>query len=62
VKLPGTIGTDGHVRGLKAIEEWESALNDEAIKLASNWTFAPATCDGKPAAWETVFTVHFKGW
>jgi len=61
VKLLGTIGTDGHVYRLKAIEQAELELNEEAIKLVSGWTFSPATCNGKPAAWETVFTVHFKG-
>ncbi|HKW98653.1 MAG TPA: energy transducer TonB [Bryobacteraceae bacterium] len=61
VRLLGLIGTDGHVSNLKAIEQLEPELNGEAIKLVSGWTFSPATCDGMPAAWETVFTVHFKG-
>ena len=61
VKVLGMIGTDGHVYGLKAIEQSEPELNAEAIALVSTWTFAPATCGGKPAAWETIFTVHFKG-
>jgi len=60
VELLGTIGTNGHVYRLRAIEQVEPELNDEAIRLVSTWTFAPATCEGKPAAWETVFTVHFK--
>jgi hypothetical protein len=61
VKVLGMIGADGHVYGLKAIEQSEPDLNAEAIALVSTWTFTPATCGGKPAAWERVFTVHFKG-
>jgi hypothetical protein len=61
VQLLGMIGKDGHVYGLKAIEQSEPELNQEAIALVSSWTFTPAICGGKPAAWETVFTVHFKG-
>lgn len=61
VNLLGTIGVDGHVSGLRAIDRVRPDLNERAIQLVSTWTFAPASCGGQPAAWQTLFTVHFKG-
>jgi hypothetical protein len=61
VRLRGFIGTDGHTTGLTPLDPTYPELNEEAQKLVSTWLYQPATCEGKPAAWGTTFTVHFKG-
>lgn len=61
VNLIGLIGADGRVSGLRAIDRVRPDLNERAIALVSTWTYAPARCNGEPAAWQTAFTVHFKG-
>lgn len=61
VSLTGMIGVDGHVSNVQPIDRVRPDLNDRAIALVSTWTFAPASCNGQPAAWQTVFVVHFKG-
>lgn len=61
VTLTGFVGVDGHVSGLKSIDPSHPELRTEAVKQVSAWTYTPATCNGKPVAWETQFVVHFKG-
>lgn len=61
VVLTGLVGMDGRVSGLKPVDQTRPDLNEEAVKLVSTWTYAPAQCRGEPAAWATTFTVHFKG-
>jgi hypothetical protein len=61
IRLYGYIDQNGRVGGLKPIETTYPDLNAEAIQIVSKWTYAPAQCGGKPAWWQTTFTVHFKG-
>lgn len=61
IRLQGLIDTNGRVTNLKPLETSNSDLNEQAIKLVSTWTYQPATCEGKPVAWGSTFTVHFKG-
>jgi len=61
IRLYGHIDQDGNVGGLKPIEATYPDLNEEAIRIVSKWTYAPAQCGGKPAWWQTTFTVHFRG-
>ena len=39
----------------------DSKLDDAAVKLVQTWTFAPATCDGKPNAVPWDLVVHYQG-
>ena len=61
VTLIGYIDFDGHAKRLKSLDPTRPELSAEAIKQVSTWTYTPATCNGKPVAWETQFVVHFKG-
>ncbi len=61
IVLSGVIGVDGHVTGLRPLDQMLPDLNDQAMKLVGTWTFTPASCNGKPAVWGNTFTVHFKG-
>lgn len=61
IRLYGHIDQNGNVGGLKPIENTYPNLNEEAIRIVSQWTYAPAQCGGKPAWWQTTFTVHFRG-
>ena len=61
IRLSGYIDTNGRVNGLKPLETSRPDLNDEAVRLVSSWTYAPAQCGGKPVVWQAIFTVHFKG-
>ena len=61
IRLAGYIDTNGRVNGLKPIETTHPDLNEEALKIVSNWTYTPAACGGNPVTWGTTFTVHFKG-
>jgi hypothetical protein len=36
-------------------------LNQEALKLAAQWSFSPALCDGRPTSSDVYFTLHFQG-
>ena len=61
VELLGMIGIDGHVSALRPIDRVRPDLNERAMALVATWTYTPATCNGQPAAWQRLFTVHFKG-
>jgi len=61
IRLYGYIDQNGIVGGLRPIETTYPDLNEEAIRIVSKWTYAPAQCGGKPTLWQTTFTVHFKG-
>lgn len=36
-------------------------LDEEALKLATQWSFTPALCDGHPTGSDVYFTLHFQG-
>jgi hypothetical protein len=61
VQLQGLITQTGHVINLTPVELTHPELNAEAMQLVATWTYAPATCVGKPVTLGTTFTVHFKG-
>jgi hypothetical protein len=61
VRLQGLVGADGRVSLLRALDSLYPDLNQQAIQIASQWTFIPAACDGKPTGWYTDFVVEFKG-
>ena len=61
IQLQGLVGANGHTSFLRALDNQYPDLNQQAIRIVSAWTFTPPTCDGKPSAWYTKFTVEFKG-
>lgn len=61
IRLQGVVGADGHVSLLRAVDYLYPDLNQQAIQTVSQWTFTPATCDGKLTAWFTNFIVEFRG-
>ena len=62
VVLRYLVGEDGRVRAVKLIQPsgWVYQ-NDAAIANAMNWTFDPATLDGRPVAYWNYADLNFGG-
>jgi TonB family protein len=61
IVVQGRIERDGTVSNLAILSSKRPDLNAEALEVASQWTFRPATCEGRPQASHGDFTLHFKG-
>jgi TonB family protein len=61
VVVRGMVGTDGKFYDAVVQSSERSDLSAEALALARQWLFTPATCDGRPDAREVDFTLHFQG-
>lgn len=61
VVIRGMAGMDGKMYNPTIQYSDRPELNAEALQLASQWTFTPAMCDGRPDAHEVDFILHFKG-
>lgn len=61
VRLQGLVGSNGRVSLLRAVDNLHPDLNQQAIPIVSQWTFVPASCDGKSTGWYTTFVVEFRG-
>src|SRR4051812_34145565 len=48
VVLALTVDVDGHVSKVEVMQSGGSALDEAAIVAARQWTFSPATRDGRP--------------
>jgi TonB family protein len=59
VVLTLTIDVDGHVSKVDVVESGGSDLDEAAIVAARQWTFLPATRDGKPVASRIRVPFHF---
>ena len=59
VIVHATIGRDGHVSEAAAVAAGRPELEQEAVRLVSQWVFTPPMCDGEPASGFTAMTVHF---
>lgn len=57
VKVVATIGTDGHVRDVKAIEG-PPALQQAVVDAVKQWIYKPILRDGVPVESETRITVN----
>jgi TonB family protein len=51
---------DGKVRDVTVIKSLEKSLDEQAIGAVKNWTFEPATKDGKPVAVHVRAEVSFR--
>lgn len=61
VVVRGYVGEDGKVRQSVVQESDRPDLNAEALRVAQNWVFTSAMCDGKPYATDVALTLHFQG-
>jgi hypothetical protein len=61
VVIRGMAGMDGKMYNTTVQSSDRPELSAEAQQLASQWTFTPAMCDGRPDAHEVDFVLHFKG-
>jgi TonB family protein len=65
-KISGTVVVamvvmpDGNVRDVTVIKSLEKSLDEQAIGAVKNWTFEPATKDGKPVAVHVRAEVSFR--
>jgi iron complex outermembrane receptor protein len=59
VVLTVTVDTDGHVSKVDVAQSGGADLDEAAIVAARQWTFAPATRDGKPIASRIKMPFHF---
>ena len=60
VVVRGLIGTDGKVHDPVVQSSERPDLDPAALQLIQQWTFTPATCDGRPNQVEASFTLHFQ--
>jgi TonB family protein len=61
VVVQGQIERDGSVSHLAVLNSKRPDLNREALAVAAQWTFRPATCEGQPQSSRGDFTLYFKG-
>ncbi len=59
VILESIIDKQGNVRDLRVLQDQPYGLSEAAVKAVRNWTFHPATLDGKPVTVWYVLTVNF---
>ena len=59
VVLQASIGTDGHVHDLSAVEGPSPSLIESAMLAVSQWEYKPYTLNGEPVAVETTINVIF---
>jgi iron complex outermembrane receptor protein len=59
VVLTVTVDVDGHVSNLGVAQSGGAELDEAALAAARQWTFAPATRDGKPVASRIRMPFHF---
>ena len=59
VVLAVTVDADGHVSKVDVIESGGADLDEAAIVAAREWTFVPATRNGKPVASRIKMPFHF---
>jgi TonB family protein len=59
VKLHVFVSTDGTVRRVEVIDG-DTLLAGAAVEAAKQWTFEPATLDGKPVEADTTIEVSFQ--
>jgi hypothetical protein len=59
VHVHGVIGKDGHVREASILPAGKPELEQQALRIVSEWVFSPASCDGRPTAVNANLVVHF---
>lgn len=59
VRVHATIGSDGHIHDPAVLPLGRNDLEEQATRIVSGWTYAAATCDGKPIPVNVNLTVHF---
>ena len=59
VVLTVTVDADGHVSKVDVAESGGADLDEAAIVAAREWTFVPATRNGKPVASRIKMPFHF---
>jgi hypothetical protein len=59
VRIHATIGEDGRVHDAAAVAAGRPEMEQEAMRIVSQWVFAPASCEGKAISDFAVMTVHF---
>jgi TonB family protein len=59
VMLAVTVDADGHVLKADVLRSGGADLDEAAIAAVRQWTFAPATKDGKPMASRIKVSLHF---
>ncbi len=59
VRIHGTIGQDGRVHEAAAVAKGRPELEQEAVRIVSQWVFTPPMCDGTAVSDFAAFVVHF---
>jgi len=54
------VGSDGRPRGIRLAKSLGMGLDEKAIEAVKQWTFQPATKDGKPVAFQINVEVRFR--
>jgi TonB family protein len=60
VIVQATIGEDGAVKNVEVLKPLPFGLDQAAVDAVKQWTFKPATLDGKPVAVLFNLTINFK--
>jgi Gram-negative bacterial TonB protein C-terminal len=61
VLIRAQVNGDGHIYEPMVQASDRPELNAEALRLARQWTFTPAMCDGHVDVQEVDFSLHFQG-
>ena len=58
--LNATIGEDGRIRQLRLMQGLGHGVDESVIATVQQWTYHPATRDGKPIASEQEIHFHYE--
>lgn len=61
VIVHGIVGADGGIHEPVVQSSERPDLNAEAVAQVQQWSFTPASCNGRPDQREVLLTVHFQG-
>ena len=56
------VSPTGTVSSAEVLRPVRPDLDAEAVKVASQWTFDPGTCEGRAQEFVTDVVLHFQGW
>jgi protein TonB len=60
VVMDAVVAADGTVRAVRVTRSLDRGLDDEAVKAVRQWTFEPATRDGRAVPVTVAVVMNFR--